>query len=153
SRPRARRQACRQLQGGAHEGVAGFGGGVHPSWVYPQARHRRRERLALPVPRLALRHVGAHPEGSGAEEPRRSALRLPKRERNPDRLRTLMQHESTYKPTNAFTRWLDARLPVLRFVQDTLLDYPTPKNLNYWWTFGGVLAFCLVTQIVTGIVL
>ena len=34
-----------------------------------------------------------------------------------------------------------------------LTDYPTPKNLNYWWTFGGILTFCLITQIVTGLVL
>ena len=27
------------------------------------------------------------------------------------------------------------------------------KNLNYWWTFGGILTFCLLTQIITGIVL
>ncbi|MDB2406890.1 cytochrome b N-terminal domain-containing protein, partial [Alphaproteobacteria bacterium] len=33
------------------------------------------------------------------------------------------------------------------------IDYPTPKNLNYWWTFGGILTFCLVTQIITGIIL
>ena len=33
------------------------------------------------------------------------------------------------------------------------MQYPTPKNLNYWWTFGGILTFCLVTQIITGIVL
>ena len=34
-----------------------------------------------------------------------------------------------------------------------LTDYPTPKNLNYWWTFGGILTFCLITQIITGLVL
>ena len=28
-----------------------------------------------------------------------------------------------------------------------------PRNLNYWWTFGGILTFMLVVQIVTGIVL
>ena len=28
-----------------------------------------------------------------------------------------------------------------------------PKNLNYWWTFGGILAVMLVVQIVTGVVL
>jgi ubiquinol-cytochrome c reductase cytochrome b subunit len=33
------------------------------------------------------------------------------------------------------------------------MDYPTPKNLNYWWTFGGILALMLGIQIVTGIVL
>jgi len=34
-----------------------------------------------------------------------------------------------------------------------LTDTPTPKNLNYWWTFGGILTFCLITQIITGLVL
>jgi quinol-cytochrome oxidoreductase complex cytochrome b subunit len=37
--------------------------------------------------------------------------------------------------------------------QRHLMDFPTPKNLNYWWTFGAILAFMLVVQIVTGIVL
>jgi quinol-cytochrome oxidoreductase complex cytochrome b subunit len=63
-----------------------------------------------------------------------------------------MSGHSTYEPKTAFTRWLDARLPILRF-QAELLDYPTPKNLNYWWTFGGILAICLGIQIVSGIVL
>jgi quinol-cytochrome oxidoreductase complex cytochrome b subunit len=64
-----------------------------------------------------------------------------------------MSGESTYKPNSGFERWLDARLPLLRLVHDSAIDYPTPRNLNYWWTFGGILSFCLVTQIVTGIVL
>jgi ubiquinol-cytochrome c reductase cytochrome b subunit len=34
-----------------------------------------------------------------------------------------------------------------------MLDFPTPRNLNYWWTFGGILAVMLVVQIITGIVL
>jgi ubiquinol-cytochrome c reductase cytochrome b subunit len=63
-----------------------------------------------------------------------------------------MSGHSTYEPKTAFTRWLDARLPILRFNAE-LMDYPTPKNLNYWWTFGGILAVCLVIQIVTGVVL
>jgi ubiquinol-cytochrome c reductase cytochrome b/c1 subunit len=33
------------------------------------------------------------------------------------------------------------------------VDFPTPRNLNYMWTFGGILMFCLVVQIVTGIVM
>ena len=33
------------------------------------------------------------------------------------------------------------------------MTFPTPRNLNYWYTFGGILAFCLGVQIVTGIVL
>ena len=63
-----------------------------------------------------------------------------------------MSGQSTYEPKTAFERWLDARLPIVRFGAD-LLEFPTPKNLNYWWTFGGILSVCLVVQIVTGVVL
>jgi quinol-cytochrome oxidoreductase complex cytochrome b subunit len=63
-----------------------------------------------------------------------------------------MSEHSHYEPQTAIERWLDARLPIVRFSKE-LLDFPTPKNLNYWWTFGGILAFCLGVQIVTGIVL
>jgi ubiquinol-cytochrome c reductase cytochrome b subunit len=65
----------------------------------------------------------------------------------------MSDHQSNYVPKTAFERWLDSRLPVVRFAYDTLMDFPTPKNLNYWWTFGGILAVCLVIQIVTGVVL
>jgi ubiquinol-cytochrome c reductase cytochrome b/c1 subunit len=64
-----------------------------------------------------------------------------------------MSGESTYTPANGFTKWLDTRLPILRLANDSFVDYPTPKNLNYWWTFGGILTFCLVTQIITGVIL
>jgi ubiquinol-cytochrome c reductase cytochrome b subunit len=63
-----------------------------------------------------------------------------------------MSGPSTYEPKSDFERWLDTRLPIVRFGVD-LLEFPTPKNLNYWWTFGGILGVCLVTQIVTGVVL
>jgi quinol-cytochrome oxidoreductase complex cytochrome b subunit len=62
-------------------------------------------------------------------------------------------HRSSYEPKSGFERWLDARLPVIRFGQDHLASYPTPRNLNIWYTFGGILMFCLSVQIVTGIVL
>jgi ubiquinol-cytochrome c reductase cytochrome b subunit len=32
-------------------------------------------------------------------------------------------------------------------------EYPTPKNLNYWWNFGSLAGIVLVILIVTGIVL
>jgi ubiquinol-cytochrome c reductase cytochrome b/c1 subunit len=64
-----------------------------------------------------------------------------------------MEQLSTYKPTNGFTRWLDSRLPIIRMAHDTILEYPTPRNLTYMWTFGGILTTCLVIQIITGIVL
>jgi quinol-cytochrome oxidoreductase complex cytochrome b subunit len=64
-----------------------------------------------------------------------------------------MSGHSTYKPSNGFTKWIDSRLPIVRLVHDAGVSYPTPKNLNYWWTFGGILTLCLGIQIVTGIVL
>ena len=62
-------------------------------------------------------------------------------------------HPSTYEPKTGFTKWLDSRLPIVRLAYDSFVDFPTPKNLNYWYTFGGILAVCLMTQILTGVVL
>lgn len=64
-----------------------------------------------------------------------------------------MSGHSTYEPKTGFERWMDMRLPVIRMAYDSVVAFPTPKNLNYWWTFGGILTFCLGMQIVTGIVL
>ncbi len=64
-----------------------------------------------------------------------------------------MHHKDTYKPGNGFSKWMDTRLPILRLAHNSFVDYPTPKNLNYWWTAGGILSFCLITQIITGIIL
>ena len=64
-----------------------------------------------------------------------------------------MSGHSTYEPKTGIERWLDVRLPIVRLAYDSIIDYPTPKNLNYWWTFGGILAVCLVIQIVTGVIL
>jgi len=64
-----------------------------------------------------------------------------------------MSGPSTYEPKTGFERWLDKRLPIFRLVHDSFVDYPTPRNLNYFWTFGAILTMCLVAQIVTGIVL
>ncbi|BAT59209.1 cytochrome b/c1 [Variibacter gotjawalensis] len=60
---------------------------------------------------------------------------------------------STYQPTNPVLKWLEARLPILGLVHSSFVAYPTPRNLNYWWTFGGILSFLLGAQIVTGIIL
>jgi ubiquinol-cytochrome c reductase cytochrome b/c1 subunit len=58
-----------------------------------------------------------------------------------------------YKPRNAVLQWLEDRLPIIGLAHSTAVSYPTPRNLNYLWTFGGILTFMLVVQIVTGIVL
>ena len=58
-----------------------------------------------------------------------------------------------YQPQSAVAKWIDKRLPIVTLFSGNLMQFPTPKNLNYWWTFGGILTFCLITQIITGLVL
>ncbi len=60
---------------------------------------------------------------------------------------------STYTPKTGIEKWVDERLPLPRLVYDSFVTYPTPRNLNYMYTFGGSLAFMLLVQILTGIVL
>jgi quinol-cytochrome oxidoreductase complex cytochrome b subunit len=50
-------------------------------------------------------------------------------------------------------RWIDERLPIFTFMEHELNDYPTPKNLNYWWNFGSLAGIILVIMIATGIFL
>jgi ubiquinol-cytochrome c reductase cytochrome b/c1 subunit len=64
-----------------------------------------------------------------------------------------MGGHSTYQPKSAAEKWLHERLPIVELVKAQVFDFPTPKNLNYWWTFGAILATMLVVQILTGIVL
>jgi len=64
-----------------------------------------------------------------------------------------MSGNSSYVPKSAFGRWFEARLPIMGLVHSSFVAYPVPRNLNYLWTFGAILAFMLVAQIVTGVVL
>ncbi|MEQ8388654.1 MAG: cytochrome b N-terminal domain-containing protein [Roseitalea porphyridii] len=50
-------------------------------------------------------------------------------------------------------QWFDDRLPLFSYVQEHLVDYPTPRNLNYWWNFGSLAGIVLVVMIATGVVL
>ena len=52
---------------------------------------------------------------------------------------------------NPIIRWLDHRLPVFSFMHHELYEYPTPRNLSYWWNYGSLAGFMLVVMIVTGI--
>jgi len=61
-------------------------------------------------------------------------------------------HPSTYEPKYAAEKWLDQRLPIIRMGAD-FMTFPSPRNLNYWWTFGGILTLCLMIQIISGIIL
>jgi quinol-cytochrome oxidoreductase complex cytochrome b subunit len=49
--------------------------------------------------------------------------------------------------------WVEYRLPIFDLLQHSLVDYPTPRNLNYFWNFGSIAGICLVAQILTGIFL
>ena len=55
--------------------------------------------------------------------------------------------------SNSLMAWVDERLPVSDFVKSQLTEYPTPKNLNYWWNFGSLALFVLIIQLATGIFL
>ena len=54
---------------------------------------------------------------------------------------------------NPIVRWIDHRLPIFSFMHHELHEYPTPKNLNYWWNFGSLAGIALVIMLVTGITL
>ena len=62
-------------------------------------------------------------------------------------------HESTFRPTTRIGKWLDVRLPLPRMMHGQFVEFPTPRNLNYFWTTGGLLTFFLAVQMLTGIVL
>nr|UYG47230.1 cytochrome b [Thraupis sayaca] len=42
---------------------------------------------------------------------------------------------------------------VLKIINDALIDLPAPSNISTWWNFGSLLGVCLITQIVTGLLL
>ncbi|MEE8394404.1 MAG: cytochrome b N-terminal domain-containing protein, partial [Rhodospirillales bacterium] len=54
---------------------------------------------------------------------------------------------------NPVIEWIDYRLPVFSYTQHHLIDYPTPKNLNYLWNTGSAAGIMLLIMIVTGIFL
>src|SRR5207342_192624 len=64
-----------------------------------------------------------------------------------------MSGPSTFQPQNPVLQWIERRLPIMGLVHSSFVAYPTPRNLNYWWTFGGILGFMLVAQIATGVIL
>nr|NP_739983.1 cytochrome b [Neocyttus rhomboidalis]Q8HLB9.1 RecName: Full=Cytochrome b; AltName: Full=Complex III subunit 3; AltName: Full=Complex III subunit III; AltName: Full=Cytochrome b-c1 complex subunit 3; AltName: Full=Ubiquinol-cytochrome-c reductase complex cytochrome b subunit [Neocyttus rhomboidalis]BAC23579.1 cytochrome b [Neocyttus rhomboidalis] len=43
--------------------------------------------------------------------------------------------------------------PLLKIVNDALVDLPTPINISTWWNFGSLLGLCLIAQILTGLFL
>jgi ubiquinol-cytochrome c reductase cytochrome b subunit len=54
---------------------------------------------------------------------------------------------------NPLVKWIDHRLPIFTLMKAELTDYPTPRNLNYWWNYGSLAGITLMIMIVTGIML
>nr|AND95992.1 cytochrome b [Onthophagus cf. tragus] len=43
--------------------------------------------------------------------------------------------------------------PMLKIINNSLIDLPSPSNISAWWNFGSLLGLCLMIQILTGIFL
>ena len=50
-----------------------------------------------------------------------------------------MSGPSDFQPTNPALQWIERRLPIMGLMHSSFVAYPTPRNLNYWWTFGAIL--------------
>src|ERR1700743_1873553 len=64
-----------------------------------------------------------------------------------------MSGPSDLQLTNPALKWFERRLPIIGLMHSSFVAYPTPRNLNYWWTFGAILSLMLGVQILTGIIL
>nr|ACY73815.1 cytochrome b [Eliurus carletoni]QDJ00015.1 cytochrome b [Eliurus carletoni] len=43
--------------------------------------------------------------------------------------------------------------PLLKIINNSFIDLPTPSNISSWWNFGSLLGICLILQIATGLFL
>nr|ABV29366.1 cytochrome b [Giraffa tippelskirchi]WNH35411.1 cytochrome b [Giraffa tippelskirchi tippelskirchi]WNH35437.1 cytochrome b [Giraffa tippelskirchi tippelskirchi]WNH35463.1 cytochrome b [Giraffa tippelskirchi tippelskirchi]WNH35489.1 cytochrome b [Giraffa tippelskirchi tippelskirchi] len=43
--------------------------------------------------------------------------------------------------------------PLMKIVNNALIDLPAPSNISSWWNFGSLLGICLILQILTGLFL
>nr|YP_010308082.1 cytochrome b [Crambus perlellus]ULU28329.1 cytochrome b [Crambus perlellus] len=43
--------------------------------------------------------------------------------------------------------------PILKIINGSLIDLPSPSNISFLWNFGSLLAMCLMIQIITGLFL
>jgi len=43
--------------------------------------------------------------------------------------------------------------PLIKIINNSLIDLPAPINISAWWNFGSLLGLCLITQIITGLFL
>lgn len=43
--------------------------------------------------------------------------------------------------------------PLIKIINNALIDLPAPSNISRWWNFGSLLGLCLIIQLITGIFL
>nr|AII02506.1 cytochrome b [Alucita montana] len=43
--------------------------------------------------------------------------------------------------------------PIIKIINGSLIDLPTPSNISLFWNFGSLLALCLMIQIISGLFL
>lgn len=43
--------------------------------------------------------------------------------------------------------------PIVKIINSSLVDLPSPINISFWWNFGSLLGLCLIIQIITGLFL
>nr|QXU64538.1 cytochrome b [Nilssonia hurum] len=43
--------------------------------------------------------------------------------------------------------------PMIKIINNLLIDLPSPSNISMWWNFGSLLGACLALQIITGLFL
>nr|YP_009485589.1 cytochrome b [Amblythyreus gestroi]AVZ00725.1 cytochrome b [Amblythyreus gestroi] len=43
--------------------------------------------------------------------------------------------------------------PLIKIVNNSLIDLPTPSSISLWWNFGSLLGMCLIIQLLTGVFL
>nr|ADU24898.1 cytochrome b [Thylamys sponsorius] len=43
--------------------------------------------------------------------------------------------------------------PLMKIINHSFIDLPTPSNISAWWNFGSLLGICLIVQILTGLFL
>nr|AAO86885.1 cytochrome b [Podarcis vaucheri] len=43
--------------------------------------------------------------------------------------------------------------PIIKIINSSFIDLPTPSNISAWWNFGSLLGICLIIQTITGLFL
>lgn len=65
----------------------------------------------------------------------------------------MSESHQTAQFASPLVRWVDRRLPIFSYVDKEYRQFPMPRNINYFWSFGGMAMIMLMLMIVTGLIL